>query len=378
MFIALAVACAPGGEPPVQGACGEGLERMIACGNCGTQTERCVAGRWEAQGECDGQGECAADTVETRALELCGEETRTCGAECAWSEWAVTTPVGECTPGETRTEQADCGPGMLRDLVCDDACAWTTPTDCYVSCGVIRVPDDADQEELCVPAGPFIRGHADHADAQPVAEVMLDGFFVDKFTVTNRRYAECVTAGACGLPDDGNGAATALADPGRAAFVVYDVAYEDAVAFCAWDGGRRLLTEAEWEKAARGAAPRANKYPWAEDTWRCDLVFSNGCAGYEFLPGQPWIDTYLNLEDFSSFNVVGLMSGGFQWTSDYYDPAYYADPSSLTNPQGPASGTSHVLKGSARHGAVIDVHAISFREATMTLGSIRCGRDADP
>ncbi len=249
--------------------------------------------------------------------------------------------TGECDAGDTRFDEADCGSGSGREQTCSDACEWVASGPCTDLCGGTPRTTPADAEEICIPAGPFIRG-GPRSDSTPQGEVRLSAYYISRYPVTNERYAACVAAGACTEP----GSLEWYADPARTRHPVQYVDHAQATAFCAWDGGRRLPTEAEWEKAARGPAPRDQAFVWG-DTYDCDALYSAFC-GFSYpiadLPdpvdGLPGVRSY--------YGVDMMVGGGFEWTNDYYDEDYYSDPSSYDDPVGPASGTLRVVRGRPR------------------------------
>ena len=116
---------------------------------------------------------------------------------------------------------------------------------------------------LYVPAGEFTMGSdsSDQADEKPAHTVNLDAFRIDQTEVTNKQYAACKENGGC-TPPSRNSSSTNTSYYGNTQFDNYPVIYvnwNQAVAYCEW-AGRRLPTEAEWEKAARGTDGRT--YSW--------------------------------------------------------------------------------------------------------------------
>jgi len=117
-----------------------------------------------------------------------------------------------------------------------------------------------------VPAGEFEMGSAiGLTDEQPVHTVYLDAFWIDQTEVSNAQYAQCAEAGACELPS----VTASYDDHNLADHPVAFVSWNKAQDYCGW-AGRRLPTEAEWEKAATWNPTTAEKYvyPWG-DTFDC-------------------------------------------------------------------------------------------------------------
>lgn len=222
---------------------------------------------------------------------------------------------------------------------------------CHDPCGGTPRLSPEWKAEVCVPAGNFFRGSTDFADAQPVQEVFVSSFYIDRYPVTNRRYRECVETGPCALPRFPSAGWDSYHErsPGRPDHPVQNISRTHAAEFCAWDGGRRLPTEAEWEKALRGPSPRTNLYPWDGDTYpRCDLVENVDC-GYR-PSGSQAPDPYYGVPGSRSYYGTFLQYGGMnEWVSDWYSASYYSDASSLRNPQGPASG-DYMSRGVPRFG----------------------------
>jgi len=349
-----------------------GETRVRACGACGLQSEVCSdTGQWTAASLCLDERSCRPGDVEMRTSAFCATETRICDSACDWRPWAETAPGGACEAGSTRVlASATCVAGFVREE-CSTGCTWATPT-CVDECGDVARIAPSDAAEVCVPAGSFIRGRAVDIgfDSGPATEVMLSAFYIDQYPVTYGRYAACIAAGRCTAP--GAMAAPRLSDPTKVMHPVQDVTWDQASEFCAWDG-RRLPTEAEWEKAARGPSPRATVYPWGTDVARCDLVPFAACATVRFSRLLP--DAVNAFPGAASHYRVEMVIGATTWVKDFYDPAYYVDPGSRNDPQGPATGTAHAVRGSGRWHptAYITIRDTGNPEGEMQ--SIRCARD---
>lgn len=306
----------------------EGETRTAPCGNCGTGQEMCTDGVWTATGVCLSQGECSAGSVEMETTELCGERARICDDACEWLPWDVLTEDGECLPGTERTS-ACTEPGETRPETCSDSCEWVAGA-CESVCVDLRTgPADA---EVCVPEGPFVRGDAEDG---PTATIHLSTFAIDQHPVTVARYRACVTAGDCPRPrwedhgamSGGNREWYETAADDQVALV----AHPYAQAFCEWDGGRRLPTDAEWQKAVRGPAPRTDRTLFGA-TWDCAAYPVDGCPGPAAVCEAGTIGS-VSLQSHYGLRDVAMVG---QWVNDEYRADYYSTPASQADdPQGP-------------------------------------------
>lgn len=206
---------------------------------------------------------------------------------------------------------------------------------------------------VSIPAGIFPMGSSrtddpDTLDEEiPQHQVFLDAFWIDQTEVTNGQYALCVAdAGACTKP--GNISSLSRGDYYEnslyAGYPVINVTWSQAAAYCTW-AGRRLPTEAEWEKAARGTEGLI--YPWGNtfdgtNANYCDINCTNGWKG---LFDDGYIDTAPvgdYLAGASLYGVLDMAGNVYEWVNDWYGPYNRA---SQENPTGSASGSEHIIRG---------------------------------
>lgn len=218
-------------------------------------------------------------------------------------------------------------------------------------------------EMVFIPAGEFEMG-CDSGDPEcnydetPLHRVYLDDYYIDRYEVTNARYTKCVEVGACKAPSNDSSTRISYFDnPDYANFPVVWMRWEQADTFCHWEE-KRLPTEAEWEKAARGQVD-ARKYTWGDDPFlqgnRTDCQYLNYYfTGPNRIPGGPWDPAFACVGDTvrigsyglseSPYGAMDMLGNVWEWTSDWYAEDYYSQ-SPVTNPPGPASGDGHVIRG---------------------------------
>ena len=194
-----------------------------------------------------------------------------------------------------------------------------------------------------IPAREFLMGSDNgDADEKPQHTVSLDAYWIDQTEVTNGMYAQCVAAGSCAPPGD-TSSYTHNSYYGNLEYDHYPVIYVDwqqANAYCGWVGGR-LPTEAEWEKAARGADVRT--YPWGEGI-DCSLAnYSGKDNGNAVCVGDTTeVGSYPG--GASAYGVLDMAGNVWEWVADWYDTSYY-EHSPSENLQGPDSGDGRVVRG---------------------------------
>ena len=241
---------------------------------------------------------------------------------------------------------------------------WTRPADKMVM--------------VYVPEGEFEMGSAELGEeTNPVHEVALDGFWIDRTEVTNAQYQRCVEAGECDPPEGEVG----LGDRehyGQSAYDDYPVSYTtwpQAEAYCTWTGGR-LPTEAEWEYAARG--PEGFKYPWGDSE-----------------PNEALLNYDGNVDDFTEVGsypegaswcgALDMAGNTSEWVADWGAIGVRYPAERQVNPTGPPSQGSFVAKV-VRGGAFEDISVLvrsAFRffsgsDRGFTEGfGFRCAKDAD-
>lgn len=189
----------------------------------------------------------------------------------------------------------------------------------------------SEKDMVLIPKGEFMMGSSEHAD-EAQHRVVLDGYLIDKYETSNARYKEFMKA--TGHPAPAYWDDPRLSKPEQP---VVGVSWTDASAFCKWDG-KRLPTEAEWERAAKG--PDGDRhYPWGHH-----LDSKKANYGQNVGHTMP-VDSYP--EGVSGFGVYNMAGNVFEWVADWYAPKYYKESMAL-NPQGPDKGYNFANQGAVR------------------------------
>jgi formylglycine-generating enzyme required for sulfatase activity len=212
-------------------------------------------------------------------------------------------------------------------------------------------------------------GHADHT---PPHDVTLSTYLIDAYEITVARFRECVRAEACAPPaTDPLKGCTYAAEPSNAdTLPVSCVTAGQAATFCEWDEGRRLPTEAEWERAAVDDTD-AN-YPWGAvfDCEHAVIGAASSCKG-QYLAPMPVGSRPLGRSQLGAFDMSGNVA---EWVSDFAG-SYPSD--AVEDPTGPATGATRIARGGSYMSVALDGQVfVRATYAGSTTGPIgfRCAR----
>jgi sulfatase modifying factor 1 len=226
---------------------------------------------------------------------------------------------------------------------------------------------------ITIPAGPFLMGSPPEsglADEQPQRRVHLDAFAIDKWEVTIARYLRFVKATGHKPPPNPYGSLPLLAMKGVENLPVVQVTWHDAADYCQW-AGKRLPTEAEWEKAARGSDGRV--FPWGNEApTGLRANFNREWEGVRTL--RP-VGSFP--EGRSPYGIEDMAGNAREWVQDWYDPAYYAGAPDH-NPRGPERGLLKSIRGGSWRHAVNDIRSAMRGKGGFALKTdgtgFRCAR----
>lgn len=235
------------------------------------------------------------------------------------------------------------------------------------------VGDDG-REMVQISEGPFVMGSRDNdsdPDEKPEHQVYLKAYFFDKNEVTQYaydRFAKMTKRAKRKIEVFEDDPAKLL----KPEHPMIAVTWEDAEAYCKW-AGKRLPTEAEWEKAARGEGKR--RYPWGDEF----------VVGYANIDGNEDAFRYLappgSFESGRSpYGIYDMTGNVGEWVSDFYDENYYRK-SPYRDPKGPEQGDQHVIRGGSWRETKRNVRASKRFQAKpwrhdVTVG-FRCAKDVD-
>lgn len=193
---------------------------------------------------------------------------------------------------------------------------------------------------VLIPDGEFMMGSREgdenaQRDERPAHTVYLEAYYIDQYEVTTTRYTTFFQETKRSWPSSWS--EQVLKQHGQKPVVGVD--WHDATTYCAW-AGKRLPTEAEWEKAARGTDQRL--YPWGNGS--SSEQRANFNRGVDFKDYGVLTDVGSFEQGKSPYGVYDMAGNVWEWTADWYGDNSYAK-SPERNPKGPSTGEYRVVRG---------------------------------
>jgi formylglycine-generating enzyme required for sulfatase activity len=234
------------------------------------------------------------------------------------------------------------------------------------------VVGDDGGEMVQVPEGPFTMGSREgDPDEVPEHQVYLKSYYIDLREVTQAnydRFVKMTKRGKIFIPVFEDDISKIL----KPELPAMGIAWPDADAYCKW-AGKRLPTEAEWEKAARGEAKR--RYPWGDEFRPTYANVDGEEDGYRYLAKPGSFEAGR-----SPYGVYDMTGNVAEWVADTYDPAYY-EKTTYRDPKGPDEGEHRVIRGGSWRETPLNARLTKRFQAKAlrtdaTIG-IRCARDVD-
>ena len=215
---------------------------------------------------------------------------------------------------------------------------------CVVKVVAQSLEDGVPEDMVLVPAGEYTMGSsAVGGSAEPEHDVYLDAYWIDKYEVTNYEYKLFCDETGHSYPSDPGFSGMPNYFTDYPDYPVVKVTWYDAEDYAEW-AGKRLLTEAEWERAAKGNQENL-LWPWGNSF----SALIGGTTYHANISGTG--DGWANTSPVGTF-PTGVSPAGcydmagnvWEWCSDWYDSGYYSSSPSY-NPQGPVSGSTRVTRG---------------------------------
>ena len=249
------------------------------------------------------------------------------------------------TAVKAQSNNSDSTTGLLMEYLSDFLNEFTLYLPIVIGGGAAPspTPEPTPDEMVYVPASDFQMGCENdpsvcYEPQFPLHTVYLDAYYIDKHEVTHDQYKECVTAGECDPPKTWSN---------EGDYPVIYVSWHNAQDYCTWNG-KRLPTEAEWEKAARGDSD-TRFYPWGSgiDCTYANYLYRDGWDFKEYCTGFTTpVGSYP--KGASPYGALDMAGNVWEWVADWFQEDYYSTyPADgwPSNPTGPENGTLKVLRG---------------------------------
>lgn len=231
---------------------------------------------------------------------------------------------------------------------------------------------DDEREMVQIPEGPFVMGSKDgDPDEAPEHQAYLSTYYIDKKEVTQGEYDRFIRATKRGKPfipvfeDD----QSKILKPELPAI---GMSWADADAYCRW-AGKRLPTEAEWEKAGRGEGRR--RYPWGDQFGAGNANVDGEEDGFKYLAPPGSFEA--GRSPYGAYDMTGNVA---EWVADTYKEDYY-QKAPYRNPLGPEEGQHKVIRGGSwretEHNARLSKRFQAKMWRTDSTIGIRCAKSAD-
>lgn len=239
------------------------------------------------------------------------------------------------------------------------------PTATAMAPVLAQMEERTGMEMIYVPPGHFIMGNPSPQgyDEYPQRTVFLSAYWIDETEVTAAQYRECVELGDCSAAGTSN--LCTHPDQAKSDHPINCVTWKQAAEYCQW-AGKRLPTEAEWEKAARGMDGRI--YPWGNQAPSQTLANLGRNEGATTPVSQYPAGA-------SPYGILDMAGNLWEWVEDRYIGDYYSQSSNL-NPQPPSTGESRVVRGGSWNDVGAEVRAANRQpenpgQRSATIG-FRC------
>ncbi len=347
-----------------------GVVVAMLLGACGSDEVSSVSDSSSSEGT-SSTGPSPKGTTASETADLDGGST----LEGTDSSGGDTGPVLGCGNGILEPGE-QCDGEDLGQATCVNVLGYGGQLSCSAAC-TFDIIDCFPPGMTLIPGGSFEMGSDAYADDErPARKVKLDPFFIDTTEVTVADYAACAQAFECTLPAQGFNCNWAV--PGRDDHPINCVSWMQAEAYCGWVGGmhpKRLPTEAEWEKAARGDDARL--YPWGDEPApSCTHVImypdgiGGGCGQFSSYPvGSRPLGS-------SPYGVHDMAGNVWNWVADWYG---VYDVFESENPLGPPSGQYRIIRGGGWATSDINWFRASARNPSYSNGNanigFRCAQD---